>query len=200
MKFALRRRLKARLADMTPEAIAAKSRQACALLVGLEEFQRAAVVLVYLPIRGEVDATPATRAALEAGKTVLAPKVSFERCEMLGVVIRSLADDLFATRHGLREPASQEAWPVGEIDLVVVPALAYDRQGNRLGRGGGIYDRFLARPELRAVTCGLAFADQVVAEVPTHPNDRPVDMLVTDEEVLRFTPRRRRAAQQRIVP
>ena len=90
---------------------------------------------------------------------------------------------------GIREPAGGEAWPIEQIDLVVVPALAYDRSGNRLGRGGGFYDRFLAQPALRAVRCGLAFSKQVVQELPVGPNDHPVDLLVTDAEVLRFRPR-----------
>jgi 5-formyltetrahydrofolate cyclo-ligase len=64
--------------------------------------------------------------------------------------------------------------------------MAYDRQGGRLGRGGGYYDRFLGQPGLRAVRCGLAFAEQVVDELPTAPHDQPVDIVVTDQEVLRF--------------
>ena len=105
---------------------------------------------------------------------------------MAAVRVESDRDQMVVTSNGIREPAREETWPLEEIDLVVVPALAYDRLGNRLGRGGGFYDRFLARLEMRTVVCGLAFAQQVVEELPTHATDHPVDLLVTDEEVLRF--------------
>ena len=88
--------------------------------------------------------------------------------------------------HGLRQPADGQQNPLDEIDLIVTPGLAFDRLGNRLGRGGGYYDRFLSADGLRAVTCGLAFAEQVVEKLPTGPGDRAVQMIVTDREVLRF--------------
>ena len=87
---------------------------------------------------------------------------------------------------GIGEPAAGEAWPIEDIDLIVVPAVAYDRRGRRLGRGGGFYDRFLARGGLRARTCGLAFAQQIVQELPAESHDYPVEIVVTDREVLRI--------------
>jgi len=180
--------MKAALAAMQPEIAAAKSQAACARIASLDEFHRANAILLYLPIPGEVDTTAAALAAWQADKTVLAPNVSFEHKHMLPVVIHSLDGDLFIISHGLREPIARNPWPIEEIDLVIVPALAYDRRGGRLGRGGGIYDRFLARENFQAVTCGLAFDEQILDEVPNHPHDLPVDMVVTDKEVMRFDP------------
>ena len=76
--------------------------------------------------------------------------------------------------------------PFEEIDLVVAPGLGFDRKGNRLGRGGSYYDRFFTNKELKAAKCGFAFAEQVIETVPVTEHDMPVDMLVTDEEVLYF--------------
>jgi 5-formyltetrahydrofolate cyclo-ligase len=105
---------------------------------------------------------------------------------MAAMEIRSLRDGLTLGRLGIHEPAGGQPWLVEAIDFIVVPALAFDHRGYRLGRGGGFYDRFLALPDLRAVTCGLGFAEQVVDEVPVAPHDRPVKLLVTDKGVLRF--------------
>jgi 5-formyltetrahydrofolate cyclo-ligase len=76
--------------------------------------------------------------------------------------------------------------PIKEIDLVVTPALAFDREGNRLGRGGSYYDRFFANEELKAPRCGLAFAEQLVDSIPATRSDKPVDFLVTDERITYF--------------
>ena len=186
MKRTLRKEVKAMLAAMDAAAAADKSRRACQALAALAEFDRAAVVMAYLSIPGELDATDLVRAALAGGKTLLVPRVIWASRQMDAVAIRSLDDGIEQTDYGLWEPADGQAWPVDGIDLIVVPALAYDRQGNRLGRGGGFYDRFLACAAPHAVTCGLAFDEQLVDRVPVEATDLPVDLLATDRQVLDF--------------
>jgi len=87
---------------------------------------------------------------------------------------------------GLREPVEGMPVPVSDIDLVIVPGLGFDEQGNRLGRGRGFYDRFLSHRDFRGTACALAFEEQVVPAVPTGEGDMGVDMLVTDVRVRRF--------------
>lgn len=105
---------------------------------------------------------------------------------MLPVEIQSLSDDLVAGEFGLREPISGAPFPLSMIDLVIVPGLGFDEYGNRLGRGRGFYDRFLANPEFAGVACGLAYEVQVVPNLPVGPTDRPVNLLVTDARIRRF--------------
>jgi 5-formyltetrahydrofolate cyclo-ligase len=186
MKHRLRKDMKAALAAMAAEDAAAASRAACAAAVALEEFRDARAVMLYSPIPGEVDCVPIARAAWGAGKIVLLPKVLLAERRMTPVRWLSADDEMRVGSFGIGEPASGEAWPIEEIDLIVVPAVAYDRAGRRLGRGGGFYDRFLAQSGLRAVTCGLAFARQVVEELPAEPHDYPVEIVVTDREVFRI--------------
>ena len=76
--------------------------------------------------------------------------------------------------------------PFEEIDLVVIPALGFDRRGNRLGRGSSYYDRFFADNKFGALKSGLAFTEQVVDSIPVDATDVPVDFLVTDKEVMYF--------------
>jgi 5-formyltetrahydrofolate cyclo-ligase len=87
---------------------------------------------------------------------------------------------------GLKNPVTGVPVPLAEIDLVVTPALGFDKNGNRLGRGGSYYDRFFANEELKAAKCGLAFQEQVVDSLPTSEYDKAVDFLVTDEGVTYF--------------
>ncbi len=186
MKHHLRKEMQQKLAAMPASIAAAGSKKACDALVSLDEFRNASAVMIYLDIPNEVDTSHVAMAAWQEDKTVLVPKVTWEHKHITAVEIKSLETGLVQTPQGLREPQQGEPWPIEMIDFIVVPALAYDKRGHRLGRGGGFYDRFLATPGIHAVTCGLAFSLQVVDELPIHGNDYPVDILVTDEQVLRF--------------
>jgi 5-formyltetrahydrofolate cyclo-ligase len=108
---------------------------------------------------------------------------------MLPIEIRSLSDDVSETPLGIREPAQGVPIPVANIDLVVVPGLGFDRDGNRIGRGRGFYDRFLAHRDFQGTSCALALEEQVVDHVPSEDMDVQVDMLVTDTEIRRFSQR-----------
>lgn len=171
---------------MTPAERDAASRRASHRLFELEAYITAEVVMVYLSIPTEIDTTAVVLRSWQDRKRVLAPKVSWEQRRMIPVEIVSLADDLAASSMGMREPVKGIPFPVGLIDLIIVPGLAFDEIGNRLGRGSGFYDRFLAHPECRATACGFAFELQVVPNVPTSFHDRPIDLLVTDEKVRPF--------------
>lgn len=186
MKKHLRRDMKATLASMPPTEAMRKSYAACKLMIGLPEFKSADVVMLYLPIPQEVDLSEVALHAWQQDKTVLAPKVNWSQRHMLAMQIHSMDDGVITGEYGVPEPDDGPIWPVEEIDLIIVPALAYDRTGARLGRGGGFYDRFLAGPGMKAVTCGLAFVEQLVDDLPADKHDQPVDILVTDKEVLRF--------------
>jgi len=191
MKNELREEMKQKLAAMASELAAEKSHVACAALVSLREFRDAGVVMLYLPIAGELDATLAAAAAWRRNKTVVVPKVDWNRRTMIAVRCDSLDEKFDVDKYGIRTPRGDpdvhRDWPIEQIDLVVTPALAFDRRGNRLGRGGGYYDRFLGDPALRAAACGLGFSEQLLNKLPAYANDRSVDILVTDREVIRFT-------------
>jgi 5-formyltetrahydrofolate cyclo-ligase len=88
------------------------------------------------------------------------------------------------TPYGPGEPPDRLPVDPAEIDLVIVPGLGFDRRGFRLGYGGGHYDRFLASVRSEALRVGIAFAQQVVDEIPTGPLDDVVDLVVTDGETI----------------
>lgn len=154
--------------------------------MGLPAYRQARSLLVYVSFRTEVETGGLIRAALADGKAVLVPKVQRQPKALLAFRIRRFPDDLQPGAYGILEPApaSTEFWPPDQIDLVVVPGLGFDRQGRRLGYGGGYYDRFLSGPASGAVAAGLAFAEQVVEALPADPFDCRLDLIVTDQDVL----------------
>ena len=103
---------------------------------------------------------------------------------MIPVEITSLETGIECNGYGLRSPATSVPVPIDEIDLVVAPGLAFDNNGNRLGRGGAYYDRFFQSTQLKAQKCGFAFTQQLVESIPMEKYDKPVDFLVTEEGVI----------------
>jgi 5-formyltetrahydrofolate cyclo-ligase len=182
----LRQRLRGVLADISADESTTRSLRACHRLFEQPEYVKSEVVMVYLSLPTELDTSPLVLRAWQDGKRVLAPKVSWNQRRMLPVEIRSLTDDLMVSTMGIREPASGVPFPIPLIDLVIVPGLGFDEYGNRLGRGRGFYDRFLAHPEFKGVACAMGFEEQLLETIPTGPLDRHVYMLVTDAEVRRF--------------
>ncbi|MEN6428663.1 MAG: 5-formyltetrahydrofolate cyclo-ligase [Phycisphaerales bacterium] len=183
-KVELRRELRNRLLAMSPEQRKDKSRKACRNLISTEQYQNASIIMMYLSLPHEVDTTEVILHAWQLGKTVAVPKISWQQRHMIPVQINSLDTGFSTGTWGLRNPLAGVPIPFGQIDLVVAPALGFDRKGNRLGRGGSFYDRFFANKDLTASRCGLAFAEQVLELVPTTEHDEPVEFLVTDEEVV----------------
>jgi 5-formyltetrahydrofolate cyclo-ligase len=185
-KAELRRKLLNCLLAIPSEQRSERSRKACRNLVSMEPFQRASTVMMFLSLPHEVDTSEAILHAWQLGKAVAVPKISWQQRHMIAVEINSLETGLSTSSSGLRHPVAGVPVPFGEIDLVVTPALGFDRKGNRLGRGGSFYDRFFANEELNAARCGLGFAEQLVESIPVAEHDEPVEILVTDEEIIYF--------------
>ncbi|MFW5839629.1 MAG: 5-formyltetrahydrofolate cyclo-ligase, partial [Planctomycetota bacterium] len=152
----------------------------------LEEFRAADPIFLYVAIGQEVETLPIAEAALAAGKTILAPRVDWQRREMDAVACESIAEGLARGRYGLLEPAEGEIVAPEKIELILVPGLAFDRRGRRLGQGGGFYDRFLAQTGCRAWRVGVAFSMQLAEQIPAEPHDQGLDLLITETETLRF--------------
>ncbi len=184
-KAQLRRIIKSRLVQIDDAQRAEKSRKACQYLIETDEFRKAHTVMIYLSFAHEVDTTAVILHCWQREKTVVAPKVSWQQRHMIPVEIHSLESGISTGAGGLRNPTTGMPMPLEDIDVVVAPGLAFDRKGNRLGRGGAYYDRFLASEQLKATVCSLAFAEQIVDEVPVEEHDRRVDFIITDEGIIK---------------
>ena len=170
--------------------------QASIRLVGriaaLPTFVDARTVLLTAPFRSEWDASPLLARALAAGKVVALPRVD-ESSRMLE--LRRIVDparDIVAGYRGLPEPARDcERVATASIDWVLVPGIAFDRMGGRLGYGGGYYDRLLPVLPARATRVAGAFSAQIVDAVPSAPHDITMDTVVTEADVVLARPRAR---------
>ena len=182
----LRRQLRDQLAAMPEDVRHHQSVMACSFVARAPEFINARVVMLYLSTPTEVDTSSLALKAWQAGKTVVVPKVSWDQRRMLPVEINSLTDHMTTSGPGVREPIEGKPVPVDFIDFVVVPGLGFSEKGYRIGRGMGFYDRFLAQPEFIGTSCGLAFEEQIVPELPVLDHDIPLSMLVTDRGLRRF--------------
>ncbi|MDD5065138.1 MAG: 5-formyltetrahydrofolate cyclo-ligase [Phycisphaerae bacterium] len=185
-KEQLRSQFKKSLLAIPSEQRSERSRRACRNLISTPQFQSASSIMMYLSLPHEVDTSEAILHAWQLGKAVAVPKISWQQRRMMAVEINSLETGFSTLASGLRSPVMGVPVPVEEIDLVVTPALGFDRGGNRLGRGGSYYDRFFADEKFKASKCGFAFTEQVVDSIPVTSEDVPVDFLVTDEEVMYF--------------
>lgn len=153
------------------------------------EWEAAPIVLAYLSVREEVDTRGLVRAAWDAGKAVAAPRVTGPR--MLAWYRVESGDALEMSRMGIEEPPANGARlvEVGELPptaLALVPALAFDERGYRLGYGGGFYDAFLAR--FPGVSVGLARRATLVPSLGAfdvlEPHDRAVDLVVSESRTI----------------
>lgn len=185
-KEQLRSKLQKCLLEMADEQRSEKSHRACQNLISTPQFQSASSIMMYLSLPHEVDTSEAILHAWQLGKTVAVPKISWQQRRMMAVEINSLETGFPTSAAGLRNPVMGMPVPFEEIDLVVTPALGFDRKGNRLGRGGSYYDRFFSDEKFKASKCGFAFTEQVVDSIPVTSGDVPVDFLVTDEEIMYF--------------
>lgn len=186
-KSELRQNLLRKLHQQPEQARLSKSDRISRAVRRLASYRKARVILCYAAFDGEVETRPLLEAALAAGKRVAVPlmrpghrlAVAQIRCARTGLSRRG--------RFGVPEPEDRTARPVdpGALDLVVVPGLAFDRAGRRLGRGKGYFDRFLARVPARVPRVGLAFSFQILDGLPSEPHDQPVGAVVTERGVLR---------------
>ena len=177
-KRALRQKVRAELANMTDAERATASAQARALLAAQPRWQRARSVLFFAPLPEELDVWPLLVEALAAGKTVCLPRFAAEKNLYIACQVENPATDLKPGQFGIREPVEGcSPIPLKRLDLILVPGVAYDLHGRRLGRGRGFYDRLLAG--VRGTTCGVAFDLQIVRELPVEPHDAYVDCILT---------------------
>jgi 5-formyltetrahydrofolate cyclo-ligase len=191
-KARIRREVAARFAALAAGELADRSAALRARLEQLAEFRSAGSFLLYASMADEVDTAPLIDDLLAAGRPVFLPVCRPDRAEFDAVSIRSRAADLVPGKYGILEPrAGLVPADSGDLEFALVPGLAFDRRGGRLGRGGGYYDRVLARLGDSALRVALALDFQVYPAVPAGEHDQRVDLLVTEREVIR-TGRERR--------
>lgn len=161
--------------NSSPADLSNYSAKICAALSALVLDNKAESIHCFIPIGQEVNLKPFLSEALALGKTVIVPKTLKKPllAHCLLKDLNELAPGLFGTWH----PTEQHLF-TGNYDLIVVPGLAFDAAGNRLGYGGGYYDNFL-KEHPSALKVGVAFPFQLVDEVPCEAYDIPLDLVLS---------------------
>ena len=181
-KAVLRREALARR-DALPRELRAAAAEAIAARPFPLAIEPGAVVSGFMPMKSEINPIPLMRKLADAGATLALPVVAGKGKPLI-MRAWSLGEPLASGVWGIREPKPEapEVFP----DILIVPLLAFDRRGHRIGYGAGYFDMTIAALRARkpVVAAGIAFAAQEIAEVPTTPRDARLDLVLTEREVI----------------
>lgn len=153
------------------------------------EFEKAETVALYKACFGEINTDDIFYAARAAGKTIIYPITDTKRKTLRFAEVKNLDEMTPGTWNIPEPPPESKTVGLDKADLVILPGVAFDSRGGRLGMGGGFYDRMLANLPRRVVRMGIAYDFQVIERVPEEENDQRIDCLITESGVLRFPER-----------
>ena len=179
MKQGLRAQMRAKRNGLPPNSYAQKSAQIRDKLESLEQFKKSEHILVYLSKEKEVDSHALVRELIHSHKEVYAPKVNGRDLHAYKI---NRWEELEPGHFDVLEPIHKhQKIPLSQLDLILVPGIAFTPDGHRIGYGKGYYDGLLK--DMDAIKIGLAFEEQMVDEFPTEDHDIPVDIVITDQNV-----------------
>jgi 5-formyltetrahydrofolate cyclo-ligase len=182
LKAELRKNIRAALERISPAVRAVESIDLCDRLEA--QLRSARSILFFAPLADELDVWPLLEKLLTAGKICALPFFNAATQTYSARRVQNLAADISIVKFGVREPAANcPEIPPEKFDLILVPGVAFDWNGNRLGRGRGFYDRLLK--QIRGVKCGVGFDFQLLGKIPTEPHDARMNFIVTPTRCVR---------------
>lgn len=173
---------------LSEREVTEKSKKITKRIMELMEYQNARTIMAYIDFRNEVQTESLIQDALRRSKRVAVPITDIVNKKLIPSLLKNYPGDLAPGTWGILEPKPECVQPVdpGEIDLVIVPGVAFDTMGNRLGYGGGFYDRFLPRTRRDTIFLSPAFELQVKPCVYPGEHDIPIHLLVTEDRIFDF--------------
>ena len=177
-KAALRKQFRGALQKISPAARDAMSAQIRDQLKEQTIWKNAASVLFFAPLPDEPDVWPLLEDALAGKKIAALPRFDSASHGYVACRVKNLRSEIVTGQFGIREPGAKcVEISLNRLDLVLVPGVAFDLQGRRLGRGRGFYDRLLA--DVDGFKCGVTFDEQVAGEIPAGPQDVRLNFILT---------------------
>jgi 5-formyltetrahydrofolate cyclo-ligase len=182
-KKTIRSELLARRRHLSTETCLSLSLRIQERLLGAAEFDDAMALAIYSPVWNEVFTEEIFRSARCVGKRTAYPRIREKSLDFVEVIE---LNELVPGKFGIPEPTNGPAMSLAELDLVVVPGVAFDLTGHRLGYGSGFYDRVLHGCGKRGLLVGLCFGFQVLETLPAEAHDIRMDLVITEKDIYRF--------------
>lgn len=186
MKKEFRSKVISNRKNQNPDFIFKNSSIIVEKLLSMDCVKNAKNIMLYLDFNNEVQTDELINKLISLGKIVSSPITIVKERKLIPCQIKDLKNDIQIGAYGIREPKKESSNEINisDIDLVIVPAVAYDMKCYRLGYGGGFYDRFLENLREYTITIGIAFDIQIFDEVPKEPHDAQLDYIVTETRIL----------------
>ncbi len=184
-KASLRKEILAKRDSIPPAEKKIKDKEIEERLFLLPEFKTAKTIFFFASFRTEVDTFGMIRISLEEGKRVVLPRVEGQA---LGLYEIKGLDELITGYMKIPEPSvltDDRKVTINDVDAIIIPGAAFDQTGNRIGYGGGFYDRLLAQLQKPVPIIAPTYEEQVIESVPTDPHDKKVNIIVTDSREIR---------------
>jgi 5-formyltetrahydrofolate cyclo-ligase len=176
-KQQIRSKILSRLKTQKEDIRERKTKLILKKLLRQESFKKAKAVMFYIAFDGEVNTREMIKEAKRLGKIVTVPVCAKNRVTLRPAILKENAA-LRKGPYGVYEPQAKRCIRLEDLDLVIVPGVAFDKKGNRLGRGKGCYDRFLKRIPKETPSIGLAFDFQILPKVPAKQHDVSVNKVL----------------------
>ncbi len=185
-KEEIRKKILKKRLSLTYEDIRDKSHQAFLTLADTLEYINSQNILFYAATRSEVQTEEMIKMSIEMGKNIFVPIILPESINLAPSKIFDFDIELEKGKKGILEPKKEyhRLFPSENIDLIIVPGIAFDLKGNRVGRGFGYYDNFLRKVRSSAKIIALAFEMQIVKKIFVDKNDIPVDKIITEKRII----------------
>ncbi|MDD5014444.1 MAG: 5-formyltetrahydrofolate cyclo-ligase [Atribacterota bacterium] len=185
-KEEIRRKILKKRLSLPSEDIKGKSRQIFLSLTETVEYRKSQNIMFYVATRSEVQTEEMIKASIRAGKNIFVPVILTECNNLAPSKIFDFNNELKIGKKGILEPKKeyQRLFFPENIDLIIVPGIAFDLDGNRIGRGFGYYDNYLREISISTKIIALAFEIQIIEKIPADKNDIPVHKIITEKRII----------------
>jgi len=185
-KSEIRKSTRAKRDALSKKERSEKSAAIMEQLFDFANFLESRIILFYMSNKSEVDTKAMVRKALEIEKIVALPLIDPEKQEIIPFKVDNPDRDVRPGYRGIPEPIPQRCKqvPVKHINLAIVPGIAFDERGGRIGYGTGFYDRLIPRLDITTRKVALSFESQIVLQIPMEPHDRYTDIIITEKRII----------------
>ena len=180
-KKQIRRKLLKQRRELSKDSVSYNSLKVIEQLLALKVVQESKRFHLYYPINNEIDTTQLIEYLWSNNKEVILPRTDFENKSLKNSIITSY-DQLEETTFNMLEPKEDMKAYTGDIEIVIVPGVAFDRSSNRMGYGGGFYDRFLESTS--AIKIALSHHFQLLDTIPAETHDIKMDYIITEKDII----------------